>query len=79
MMEFNGLSMGLGNLSRISKAVTRSITAENPTGEKGGGARAEAGTDSASRELGRGWKCSPCRNVLPGETLLLADIRGMGA
>ena len=79
MMDFNGLSMGLGNLSRISKAVTRCITAENPTGEKGGGARAEAGADSASRELGRGWKCSPCRNVLPGETLLLADIRGMGA
>ena len=32
---YNGLNLGLGNLSRLSKAKTRSISAENYTGEKG--------------------------------------------
>ena len=32
--------MNLGNLALLSDAETRSISAENPTGEKGGGARA---------------------------------------
>ena len=79
MSEFNGLGMGLGNLARLSRARTRSISAENPTGEKGKGAMAEAGPDSASRELGRGWKCRPCVPVPPGETVKLADIEGPGA
>ena len=34
MNEFNGLGPGLGNLSRLSTAKTRSISAENPTREK---------------------------------------------
>ena len=34
--NFNGLGMSLGNLSRLSNAKTRSISAENFTGEKGG-------------------------------------------
>ena len=33
---FNGLGMGLGNLAELSQAETRSISAENFTGEKGG-------------------------------------------
>ena len=33
--DFNGLGLGLGNLSRLSKAQTRSISPENFTGEKG--------------------------------------------
>ena len=37
---FNPLSLSLGNLALLSNAETRSISAENPTGEKGGGARA---------------------------------------
>src|SRR5215217_4921874 len=32
MEGFNGLGMGLGTLSRLSAAQTRSISAENPTG-----------------------------------------------
>ncbi len=54
MASFDGLHMGLGNLSRLSNALTRSISAENPTGEKGRGALApvESAT-SAARELGR--------------------------
>jgi len=75
---FNGLGMHLGNLPRISKAKTRSISAENPTGEKGKGAMAEPG-DGPARELGRGWKCRPCVSIAPGETLTLAEIQGPGA
>jgi len=80
MPPFNGLGMNLGNLSRLSHAKTRSISAENFTGEKGKGGMATAGTGShASRELGRGWKVSPSIDVKPGETRTLADIAGPGA
>ena len=44
MAEFNGLNMSLGNLSRLSRAKTRSISAENFTGEKGKAGRATQGT-----------------------------------
>ena len=80
MPEFNGLGMGLGNLSRISKAETRSISAENLTGEKGGGGRAVTGTgEKAARDLGQGWKVYPCVRIAAGETCELADIDGPGA
>ena len=80
MTEFNGLGLNLGNLSRLSTAKTRSISAENPTGEKGRGGMAEPDPKGAARELGVGWKCSPCkRDIQPGETYVLADITGPGA
>ncbi len=77
---FNGLGMHLGNLPRLSNAITRSISAENPTGAKGQGGMATEGTGSiAARELGQGWKISPCLH-LPGNSLTtLADIEGPGA
>jgi hypothetical protein len=78
--HFNGLGMGLGNLSRISHAVTRSINAENPTGAKGQGGMATEGVGAiAARELGRGWKISPCINISAKATVVLADIDGPGA
>ncbi len=77
---FNGLGMHLGNLSRLSNARTRSISAENFTGEKGKGGVATDGTGAkAARELGRGWKVSPCIDIAPGETRELAHIREPGA
>ena len=80
MKLFNGLGMHLGNLSRLSHAKTRSISPENFTGEKGGGAKAEEGTGaSAARDLGKGWKISPSVRIMPGETFVLADIEGPGA
>ena len=80
MSSFDGLHMGLGNLSRLSNAVTRSISAENPTGEKGRGAMAIDSTGkSASRELGQGWKVSPCITIPANATATLADISGPGA
>jgi len=78
--SFSGLGLHLGNLSRLSSAKSRSISAENPTGEKGKGGMAEDGTGAShARGLGRGWKISPSKRVAPGETLLLADIEGAGA
>ncbi|MGI8879404.1 MAG: DUF2961 domain-containing protein [Jatrophihabitans sp.] len=40
MNSFNGLGTHLGNLARLSNAQSRSISAENPSDAKGGGARA---------------------------------------
>jgi len=77
-MAFNGLGLHLGNLSRLSPARTRSISPENPTGEKGGGAKAIP-VDGAARELGKGWKVKPCIGIRAGETVTIADIEGPGA
>lgn len=77
---FNGLSMGLGNLSRLSNAQTRSISPENFTGAKGGGGKAIEGTGAdAARELGQGWKISPSIHLAPYEVAVLAEIDGPGA
>jgi hypothetical protein len=80
MSDFNGLGLHLGNLSRLSKAKTRSISAENFTGEKGKGGTATEGTGArAARDLGVGWKISPSVNIAAGETFTLANIEGPGA
>lgn len=80
-MGFNGLGMNLGNLSRLSAAKSRSISPENFTGEpgKGGRAGAEGASWEAAKDLGVGWKTSPCVKIGAGETFLLADIAGPGA
>lgn len=78
--SFNGLSMHLGNLSRLSNALTRSISAENPTGAKGlGGMATEGNNAGAARELGRGWKVSPSIRIPGNTTVPLAEIEGCGA
>lgn len=80
MTPFNGLGMGLGNLSRLSAAKTRSISAENFTGEKGKAGMATDGTGAhAARDLGQGWKVSPSVRIPPGTTFTLAAIDGPGA
>jgi hypothetical protein len=80
MTPFNGLSMSLGNLPRLSEARTRSISAENPRGEVGGGARAVTGTGAAAaRDLGPPWKISPSVEIGAGSTYALAEIDGPGA
>lgn len=58
MSNFNGLGMSLGNLPYLSKAKSRSISAENFTGKKGNGGRATEGT---------GAECS----IPPGESTSL--------
>ena len=75
-----GLTPHLGNLSRLVRAESRSLTPENPTGAKGGGARAEPeGERHPARELGRGWKCRPFIILAPGTTTEIAAISGPGA
>lgn len=85
---FNGLGMGLGNLPTLSTAKTRSISAENFTGEKGRGGMAQisdslhrnvANGGRNARELGQGWKVNPYIVIKPGETFTLANITGPGA
>jgi hypothetical protein len=72
--------MNLGNLSLLSGAKSRSISAENFTGEKGRGGMATEGTGAKyARDLGRGWKVSPSVQIAPGETRTLASIDGPGA
>ena len=87
--DFNGLDMNLGNLSRLSKAQTRSISPENFTGEKGKGGMAvpNAGNitknvnnaSMAARDLGETWKVNPYINIASGETVTIAEIDGPGA
>jgi hypothetical protein len=80
MTEFNGLGMGLGNLSRLSNAKTRSISAENFTGEKGKAGMATDGTGAnAARDLGQGWKVSPSVNIPANSSFTMAEIEGPGA
>ncbi len=77
---FNGLGMNLGNLSRLSHARTRSISAENRSEEKGQGGRASEGTGAnAARDLGLGWKVSPSLVLAPQSTTTLATISKSGA
>lgn len=79
-MKFNGLGMNLGNLSRLSKALSRSISPENFTGEKGNGGKATEGTGAhCAADLGQGWKISPSICIEPGEVRTIADIEGEGA
>jgi len=77
---YNGLGLSLGNLARLSNAVTRSISAENFTGAKGYAGMATSGEGAVyARELGQGWKISPCISIPGSTTVTLADIEGSGA
>jgi hypothetical protein len=78
--NYNGLNLGMGNLSRLSHAKTRSISPENFTGEKGkGGMSTDGPALEAARDLGQGWKVSPYVRVEPKQTFTLAEIQGPGA
>jgi len=71
------------SIARVRVAGSRSISAENPTGAKGAGAQASPGDDAhctpASARLGKGWKVRPClRDIAPGQTVVLADVKGPG-
>jgi hypothetical protein len=73
------LGTGLGNIALLSDAKTRSISAENFTGEKGKAGMATEGTGAVpARELGQGWKVSPSINIAGGATVTLAEIDGPG-
>lgn len=76
----SGIAPNINTLFMLSDARTRSISAENPTGEKGKGSMAATGTmQGASRDLGRGWKVNPHAVIKSGATFTAADISGPGA
>ena len=78
--SFSGLNLGLGNLYRVSKAQTRSISPENFTGEKGKAGMATEGTGkNCARDLGQGWKISPSVRIAAKTTFTLGTIEGPGA
>jgi hypothetical protein len=80
MSDFFELNLGLGNLHRLSKAKSRSISPENFRGDKGRGGMATEGTGAnCARELGPGWKISPSVVIKSGQTFEIADIEGPGA
>ena len=72
------LFQGLSNLPLLMETESRSICAENPRGERGGGAKEAPDEKNAGRELGRGWKIKPCLTLPPESTTTLAEIAGPG-
>ncbi|MBN1394704.1 MAG: hypothetical protein JW959_06745 [Pirellulales bacterium] len=76
-----GINFGLGGLPLITDARTRSISPENPTGEKGKGAMAVPRLNDpdlphakSTFHLGRGWKTRPFLAPKAGETKESDDI-----
>jgi hypothetical protein len=60
-------AMFMEDLTKITQATTFAFSAENPTGQKGGGSR------------GKPWeKLRASISVSPGETIVLADMAGPG-
>lgn len=76
------LNWGLGGLPMLTPRESRQISPENPTGEKGMGARAVPGPrlpfSAAAAHLGQGWKVSPFVKPKAGETLTIMDTDGPG-
>ena len=83
---FVGLQPGLGSLPLLGRGRTRSISAENPTGEKGKGGMAipnpaepqPAASARAADNLGQDWKVRPFIRLNAGQTAVLMDVAGPG-
>ncbi len=89
-MAFNGASMHLGNIMKLSNAVTRSITAENVYGQKAKGGMADLsaepqedvarigqkwdGPNPCARDLEQTWKIRPCITLPKESTSTLMDV-----
>lgn len=70
---------GRFSLARLSNAKSRSLSAENVTGEKGkGGMSTEGVASECAVELGQGWKISPYIVLEPGEVKEIGVIDGPG-
>jgi len=85
LMQTPWLNPGLGMLPVMVEAESRQVSPENPTGEKGMGARATPNPSdpnlpfsAASADLGQGWKVNPFCKPKVGETLVIMDVEGPG-
>jgi hypothetical protein len=78
------MQIDLANLYQRRDAESRSLSAENFTGEKGKGGMATAETTlhppsaNCARDLGPGWKMSPCLQIAAGESVTIMDHDGPG-
>ena len=72
------IPFGMGSLAYLADVKSRSISAENPDGAKGGGAKAVPTDEQAAGLLGKGWKVRPCITLPAGSTTTLAEIDGPG-
>ena len=73
--------MTIQGLSKMEKKISRSISPENFTGEKGRGGMCpleEGSAKRAARDLGTGWKVNPYIIIQPGETFTIGEIDGSG-
>lgn len=93
-MSFDGANMSLGNIMKLSSAITRSITAENVYGDKGKGGMADLavtpqgdvvkigqkwdGPNPCARDLARTWKIRPCITLEKQSTTTIMDVAGPG-
>jgi len=69
---------GLGSLPMLSDAKTRSISAENPTGEVGKGAQETPDEKNPASKLGKSWKVRPCITLPKNSVTTLAEIKEPG-
>lgn len=69
---------GGSGIATIRNSATRSISPENPTGEKRGGAKAVPDPKGFASELGPGWKARPYISLPAGSTTTIARIDGPG-
>ena len=78
------MEINLSNLFMQRDAISRSLSAENLRGEPGKGGMAtpettlNPGAAHCARELGQGWKLSPCLKLLAGQSVALMDQDGPG-
>src|ERR1700728_640738 len=76
-----GLNTGRAHLPVLTQSETRSISPENPTGEKGKGGMAipnpadpDLAFSAAASDLGQGWKVRPFLKPKAGQPLTLMDL-----
>ena len=78
------MNIDLSNIYQKREAESRSLSAENYRGEKGKGGMATTETTlfpngaQCARELGQGWKVSPCLPIASGKTVTIMDNEGPG-
>jgi len=78
------MEINLSNVCRQRDAESRSLSPENYRGKKGKGGMAtaettyHAGSASAARDLGQGWKVSPFLSIPAGGTATIMDNHGPG-
>jgi hypothetical protein len=74
----DGLRGVFGDLAVVRNSETRSISAENPTGAKGGGATAVPDEKNPASKLGVGWKVRPAITLPIKQVTILASVEGPG-